>query len=69
MHLMKTLNTLMRAENGLKQRCNVVALTTISHNQHKNYLYRLSETVQSLTAENMGFLPVHYSPVITKAKS
>lgn len=41
----------------------------ISHNQHKNNLHRLSETVLSLLElRTMDFL-VHYSPVMTKVES
>lgn len=58
----------MRVENNLKEQCNV-ALSTIGHNQHKNNLHRLSETVLSLLEQRtMDFL-VHYSPVMTKVES
>lgn len=58
----------MRVENNLKEQCNV-ALSTIGHNQHKNNLQRLSETVLSLLELRTMDFPVHYSPVMTKVKS
>lgn len=61
----------MGVENDLKQWCSV-ALSTISHNQHK--IHRLSETVLCLLELRtvdflMHYNPVLYSPEMTKVKS